>query len=331
MSYKVAIIGSFQKYYDEIVDMIGELKKQGLVVCSPKESYINKKIGDFVIFASDSQTQTPVEIQTITLGKIMQADAVYVYNPTGYVGKTTCFEIGFCISRQKPIYFLEKPEDLPILCQEDVQVVSPARFANLVSNKKQEFVYDYGLCNEAKLAFNRLFDLENSIEREQEKKIVICGSMYFYDEMVKCQKELLKMGIKSIVPKEENDIIQNYNAEQFKDFKRRVSNNYFRKIREKNTGGVLIYNAEKNGKKNYIGANTLVELAMAFTWNRKIFLYNDFYDALKDELLAWECICLHGNLSSIKKYFDPTNLSKKPSEKVAPPNNGNNIEQLTFF
>ena len=52
---------------------------------------------------------------------------------------------------------------------------------------------------------------------------------------------------------------------------------------------------------NYIGANTLVELATAFTWNRKIFLFNNIYPPLRDELIAWNCICLNGDLKKVKK------------------------------
>ena len=38
---------------------------------------------------------------------------------------------------------------------------------------------------------------------------------------------------------------------------------------------------------------------MAFTWNRKIYLYNDIYEPLQDELLAWGCICLKGNMERL--------------------------------
>ena len=50
MAHTVAIIGSFQKYYNEILSIIRVFKKVGLCVLSPNESYITDKIGDFVIF-----------------------------------------------------------------------------------------------------------------------------------------------------------------------------------------------------------------------------------------------------------------------------------------
>ena len=319
MPYQVAIIGSFRKYYDQILEIIKEFKKNGLYVSSPKESFINNKIGEFVIFNADDQTQTPAEIQMVTLERILNADAVYVYNPNGYIGKTTCYEIGFCFSRYKPIYFYEKPDDLPIPWDEKIQILSPTDFAKLISQKEQHFITNYKLCDEATDSFNRLFDI-NITPRKEDRKIVICGSMQFYKEMQICQQELKEMGINSIIPKEENDIVQAYNEEQFMAFKRKVSNIYLRKIRDKGTIGVLIYNAEKRGIKNYIGANTLVELAMAFAWNRSIFLYNDIYETLKEELVAWGSICLHGKLSSITKYIQTNDYSVD-----------NHFEQLNFF
>ena len=123
--------------------------------------------------------------------------------------------------------------------------------------------------------------------------------MLFYDEMLECQETLRKRGVRSIIPKEENDTINLYDELSFREFKRKVSSAYLKKIREKDTTAVLIYNGTKKGQVNYIGANTLVEIAMAFTWNRKIYLYNDIYEPLADELLAWECICLKGDIEKI--------------------------------
>lgn len=321
MSYQVAIIGSFQKYYDEILSIIKLFKQAGLYILSPKESFISSRIEDFVIFGSDRKDYTPAEIQMITLEKILKADAVYVYNPNGYVGKTTCYEIGFCFSKNKPIYFYNYPDDLPIPIEESKQILNPKEFANLMSNKEEEFITNYNLCKEGEKSFLNIFDLNVDKDITVTKKIVICGSMLFYDEMIKCQKHLKELGIESIIPKEENDMVSQYNHEQFIDFKRKVSNAYLKKIREKSTMGVLVYNAEKRGMPNYIGANTLVELAMAFMWNRKIFLLNDIYTPLKDELQAWGCICLKGEIDKIKDEVDEKNNKSQIEE----------YQQMTIF
>lgn len=117
--------------------------------------------------------------------------------------------------------------------------------------------------------------------------------------MVACKNQLELKGLNCVVPKDEQDLVNLFSEEQMIQFKRKVSNAYLKKIRDKNTIAVLIYNGEKNGKENYIGANTLVEIAMAFMWNRRIYLLNDIYEPLKDELIAWNCICLKGNLNKL--------------------------------
>ena len=117
--------------------------------------------------------------------------------------------------------------------------------------------------------------------------------------MMDCQTLLKRHDIRAIIPKEEGTITEAYTDVAFREFKRKVSRAYLKKIREKDTEAVLIYNGEKHGQQNYIGANTLVEIAMAFTWNRKICLYNDIYEPLQDELLAWGCICLKGNMERL--------------------------------
>lgn len=301
MAYTVAIIGSFQKYYNEILSIIEKFKENGLYVLSPKESYICGKVNDFVLFGSDKKEYTPEEIQMITLEKIINADVVYVYNPNGYVGRTTCYEIGFCFSKKKPLFYYDYPVDLPIPVVENEQVLKPEEFANYVFGHTPGYITNYNMCSEAHKAFCNLFEMDKDSKVARAKKVVICGSMLFYNEMLNCQKKLEELGIDAIIPKEENETVLSYDEKQFIEFKKRVSRTYLKKIRDKDTVGVLIYNAEKKGVANYIGANTLVELAMAFTWNRKIFLYNDIYLPLKDELQAWDCICLNGNLVRMKE------------------------------
>ena len=39
---------------------------------------------------------------------------MYVWNPKGYLGNSTCYEIGKIMGMEKPIIFKEFPKDLPI-------------------------------------------------------------------------------------------------------------------------------------------------------------------------------------------------------------------------
>lgn len=311
MTYRVSIIGSFRKYYDNVVTIIRLFQKNGLWVLSPRDSRITGSIKDFVIFESDNQHYSPEEIQMITLERILLSEAVYVFNPNGYVGRTTCYEIGFCYSRFMPLYFLEHPKDLPIPVHSE-QVIAPESFVKQCLENRCRFYQILDMCDSAVRSFKNIMNIPSEETQELNKQVVICGSMKFFDKMLYCQNELKKLGINSIIPQDENDQIINYSEEEFRSFKRKVSNTYLRKIRDKNTIAVLIVNERKNGIDNYIGANTLVELAMAFIWNRIIFIYNDIYEPLADELLAWGSIFLKGDLNQILNYIFPgTDLTKK--------------------
>ena len=75
---------------------------------------------------------------------------------------------------------------------------------------------------------------------------------------------------------------------------------YFNAI--KKSDAVLVLNFDKKNIKNYIGANTFLQIADAFELGKKIFLINDLPDQnyIKDELEAIDFKILKGDLSKIK-------------------------------
>ena len=160
----------------------------------------------------------------------------------------------------------------------------------------------YTLLNDKDVIFNtyRITIDKNKIKNNMRpKNIVICGSMMFYDKMLEVSEYLKNRGIPVVIPKEENNERKNLSEEEFSDFKRKVSNQYLSRIRDSSTYAILVLNQEKKGITNYIGANTLVEISMAFCWGRPIYLYNDFYGPLMDELVAWNTICLNEDLDKL--------------------------------
>ena len=80
LAYQVSVIGSFRKRYEEVVKTVTILREMGLSILSPIGSNICKSIEDFVIFETDNPEYSPEEIQMITLEKILNSDAVYLYN-----------------------------------------------------------------------------------------------------------------------------------------------------------------------------------------------------------------------------------------------------------
>ncbi len=93
----------------------------------------------------------------ITLEKILNADVVYVCNPRGYVGRTTCYEIGFCYSRNKPLYFLCSPKALPMPVV-DEQIVSPEEMRQIILNGKKR-IFEPGMCQTALDSYHNIFRL----------------------------------------------------------------------------------------------------------------------------------------------------------------------------
>ena len=57
MSNKVAIIGSFPQYYNEITKIIKFLGDNELMILSTKDSSITGRIEDFVILESDNKLE----------------------------------------------------------------------------------------------------------------------------------------------------------------------------------------------------------------------------------------------------------------------------------
>jgi len=302
----VAIIGSFQKYYDDILKLIALFKRNGFHVTSPYQSRITETRLGFVIFEADDESLTDDEIQTDTLRKILNADAVYVYNPKltpeangGYVGKTTCYEIGILMAKNKPLYYLEQPDDLPVPVAKS-QIISPQKFIHRLMSNGTHFVLPFKNKTKCDSAQRDVFNISS---------LIICGSMKFYDSMKRIKKELAELGIYTVIPEDETYLPENITENEFNDFKRKVSQRYLKKIRHKGTLAILVLNEQKNGIENYIGGNTLVEIAMAFTWGRKIFVYNDFYQPYADELNAWKCVPIKKDLSVIRAFFNENNIN----------------------
>lgn len=108
------IIGSFRKYYADILKVIESFEESNHIILSPKYSSISRNEDGFVILESDADGLSHIDIQTMVFHRAFRSDFVYVWNPNGYVGKTTSYEIGRLIERKIPLYYKEYPVDVPI-------------------------------------------------------------------------------------------------------------------------------------------------------------------------------------------------------------------------
>ncbi len=68
-----------------------------------------------------------------------------------------------------------------------------------------------------------------------------------------------------------------------------------------NSDAILVLNFDKNGIKNYVGGNTLMEIGFAHVNDKKVFLLNPVPESsYKQEILAMLTKVINGNLKEIK-------------------------------
>ena len=123
------------------------------------------------------------------------------------------------------------------------------------------------------------------------KRVVLCGSKSFKDEVLRLGKELEKKGYEVIVPKE---FLVDMN-------KRDHAMQHFNEIANERTDAVLIVNEAKGEKENYIGPNSFAEVAMGFYFGKEVYLKNDIYTPYEDELIGWGVIPLKGEIYKVFK------------------------------
>lgn len=136
-------------------------------------------------------------------------------------------------------------------------------------------------------------------------KIGIIGSMQYTEKMMEIRDKLTSLGHEAFTTKlaepfigksdEEKEIIkieQKQNKDAIREFWRQMQG----------IDAVLVVNLDKNGIKNYIGGNTLIEIGFAHVLNQKIFLLNPIPDIpfYKTEIEAVKPVIINGDLKKIK-------------------------------
>jgi len=136
-------------------------------------------------------------------------------------------------------------------------------------------------------------------------KIGIIGSMQFTDKMLVVKEKLQELGYdafvtdlhKAMVGKTDDEIekiklYQKYNMDAIREFWNMMQG----------ADAVLVLNYDKNGIKNYVGGNTLMEIGFAHVLNQKIFMLNPIPEMpyCQTEIEAVKPIILNGDLTKIK-------------------------------
>ena len=140
-------------------------------------------------------------------------------------------------------------------------------------------------------------------------KITLCGSIKFADKLVEVYRELEKLGHQPMMHEDMFGVADG-TAKELKDIRNNVEHAEIKRKYGyikwwydsiKNSDGILVLNYDKNGIKNYIGGNTLIEIGFAHVNNKKVFLLNSIPEKAPyiDEIKAMVDVVLNRDLSKI--------------------------------
>jgi len=140
-------------------------------------------------------------------------------------------------------------------------------------------------------------------------KITICGSIKFAAQLVDIYRKLETLGHQPMMHEQmfgladgtAAQLADMANGAEDSDIKRKYNYIKFWHGLIKSGDAVLICNFDKNGIKNYIGGNTLMEIGFAHVNDKKVFLLNQIPDAVSyvDEIKAMADVVLDGDLNKI--------------------------------
>jgi NTP pyrophosphatase (non-canonical NTP hydrolase) len=109
----IVVSGSLRKNYEGICNIIKDFEDLGINVLSPKPSQIINPGEEFPILETDNVFD-PKELENRHLDAIRKADALYLYNPGGYVGPSCTMELGWALALGKYIYCKEPINDFTL-------------------------------------------------------------------------------------------------------------------------------------------------------------------------------------------------------------------------
>jgi hypothetical protein len=138
-------------------------------------------------------------------------------------------------------------------------------------------------------------------------KIAIVGSSHFCKQMVEYRDKLVALRHKCelhehYVARAAGKMQDLWEKMQKEHAKVKIEHDYIRYHYNEilNSDAVLVLNFDKNGIRNYIGGNTLIEMGQAYVNDKKIFLLNPIPDMqYKEEVEALQPTILNGDLSKI--------------------------------
>jgi nucleoside 2-deoxyribosyltransferase len=129
--------------------------------------------------------------------------------------------------------------------------------------------------------------------------IVLCGSMSAAASMIRLSNDLQSRGHMVTLPENSAAHAKGFfreNAEEKKELD--VFKKYFAEIQK--ADAILVCNEKKGEVPNYIGPNTLIEMAFAYVLEKEIYVWNDLpAGSFRDEIEAMHPIVLRASFDSL--------------------------------
>ena len=139
-------------------------------------------------------------------------------------------------------------------------------------------------------------------------KITVCGSVTFAEKLVDVCRRLEELGHQPIMHKDMFGIADGTAKEIIDGIKMdhaeiKKKHNFIKIWHDliKSGDAILVCNFDKNGIKNYIGGNMLMEIGFAHVNDKKVFLLNPIPDDVSytDEIKAMVDTVLYDDLDKI--------------------------------
>lgn len=99
----VVISGSFLRSFQGISETVRTFESLGVEVLSPKASRVINPGEEFAVLETDD-TSDPQKLEQRHLDAITAADALYLYDPEGYIGDSSKMELGWAVALGKPVF-----------------------------------------------------------------------------------------------------------------------------------------------------------------------------------------------------------------------------------
>ena len=140
-------------------------------------------------------------------------------------------------------------------------------------------------------------------------RITICGSVAFAPRLVDIYRQLEKLGHIPLMHKEMFGIADGTAMEIIEGMQKdhaaiKKKHGFIKWWHDciKSGDAILVCNFDKNGVKNYIGGNTLMEMGFAHVNGKKVFLLNPIPEQVPyvDEIKAMVDVVLNGDLDRIR-------------------------------